>query len=316
MTDATTTTTDTTTTAAPAPTDATAAPVDTAAATPAETTSSTIDATTTTSAPAPTDTAAAPAPSDTTAAAPAAETAPAETTAPATETASPAPAADTTAPAATTDASAAPATTDAAAAPAQTEAPAPAPTFVEKVVTAVENEVTSIVDKVTSFFHPSLTYSPEFKARLEDVEDNGNMAQKELVRIMTDYLVHMAPKKPITTDAGAKQQYNLWMAIKNITSVVTRDQFDAAWSLLLAYFKEFGNGALSELYVHRFNDAWAWDPKELTMLNVSINLLKRTIEVETKNIPLLKQIDLEKTLATGFSDEARQRIMNFYAKYM
>lgn len=151
----------------------------------------------------------------------------------------------------------------------------------------------------------------DFQSLIESIRQTGNEDEKQLIASLSDYIVRMAPDSKLTNDEGARYQYNLWKAISNLAENVSADRFKRCWNILLLYFKEYKNNVFAERYVFRFSEYWRWSGDELKALQCIINILMLTNNIETRTLGL-KQVDLRRSLEVGFTDLAKQKIINFY----
>ena len=183
---------------------------------------------------------------------------------------------------------------------AATEAPAVKETFVE--------EIRDIEKKVSE---EAVILRDDFASMIAELNDKGTATQKEIIRVFEGYTANMGVGMVMSGETGIKFQVSLWKVILTTLSRSSREEFKSAWNLILNYFNKFRDTTFSEAYVFRFAEQWHLSTVELKMFQSIINLIHLTCNPATRAIGL-KQVDLERTLSTGFTDEARQRIMNFY----
>jgi len=151
----------------------------------------------------------------------------------------------------------------------------------------------------------------DFDALVSKLLLEGTQNQKTLVKSLQSYITNMAPGKPIGINEGAKQQYYLWKSISSIAESAPVDEFKKLWNILLAFFENYKDHAFHDRYVFRFSEYWSWSDIELTAFQRILNIIKLTSNANTRD-NCLKNVDLDRSLAVGFSDEARQRITTFY----
>lgn len=151
----------------------------------------------------------------------------------------------------------------------------------------------------------------DFLSKVEEMKVSGTSAQKILIASIEKYVKDMAPGKQIEVNAGARSQYSLWKAISYVVETAPAEEFKKLWSILLAFFEEYKDKAFHDRYVFRFSEYWMWPLVELNGLHRIINLIKLTSNAKER-AKGLKQVDLDRSLAEGFSDEARQKLISFY----
>ncbi len=202
-------------------------------------------------------------------------------------------------------------TTDAGAPPVQASSG-----IVSDIVNKVEEVGSKVIGAVESLFHHSSGSAPtDFESKIKYLLENGTVTEKEVIRVMENYISELAPGKPVDAATGVRIQYGLWKLIQNVTHNVPLDHFGGAWTLILDYFKQYATTVFSERYVYRFADAWTYPTSELRSFQAAINLIKLTANKETRALGL-KQVDLEKVFSTGLLAEARQRLLTFYQNDM
>jgi len=133
-----------------------------------------------------------------------------------------------------------------------------------------------------------------------------------LFAVVTNYIRKMAPRQPMTIEDGRRYQASFSNILKVILNQKDTDgDFDKCLTALLRVFDLASKSTLSEHYVFRFLEHVEMTTEDIGTFTRIVNLLSITAPVKGRK-EALKQIDFNKTLRTGFSDEARQRIMNFY----
>jgi hypothetical protein len=152
-----------------------------------------------------------------------------------------------------------------------------------------------------------------FDQLLERTRVAGTPQQKNLVRQLQQYMEEVAPGKPVTRADGAKWQQTLWVALKGVVDNSDNLEFRKQWFIVLSFFNE--NGGKKQVfngrYVFRFAEMWSRSPDELDAMQRLINIIHLTANPEERNQGL-KQVDLDRSLATGFSPMARQNLISFY----
>lgn len=153
----------------------------------------------------------------------------------------------------------------------------------------------------------------DFAKLLERINTAGTPPQKALVRKLQEYMTAMAPGTPMNAQNGSKWQQNLWILIKGVIDNTDNLEFRKQWFILLSFFNEYGGNrqVFSGRYVFRFADQWTRSPDDLAAMQRLINVMHLTAKVEDR-AQGLKQVDLDRSLATGFTPIARQNLISFY----
>lgn len=150
-----------------------------------------------------------------------------------------------------------------------------------------------------------------FTARIDAIKESGTNQEKALVAALDAYVDFMKPGAPVAPERGVKQQYTLWKTILALAENAPKEQFNALWNILLAYFDNYKDGVFHDRYLFRFIDQWIWSENDLKAMQNIFNLLQLTAN-PAKRKEGLARVQLEKTLATGINDEGRDRINLFY----
>ena len=146
---------------------------------------------------------------------------------------------------------------------------------------------------------------------LDDIKANGTVVQKNLIAALDKYLEDMKPRKPVTETKGAETQYLFWKTLQAAIENSTQEEFKSLWTIVLAYFQLFKDDAFNERYIYRFAEYWAANTDELSAFQRLINLIKLTADPKERAIGL-KQVNVEKSLELIFSEQGRQKLLNFY----
>lgn len=150
----------------------------------------------------------------------------------------------------------------------------------------------------------------DFSSLVSQMKKSGTLAERTFIVQMEQYIDLMKPGKPVTAEVGARTQTALW---RTILGVIERsgEEFQKLFNLLLAYFEEYKNDVFHERYIFRFSEMINMPPEELAAYQRIINLIKVTCSPLGRN-QSLKQVDLNRTLKDGFTEQGRQKVLAFY----
>jgi hypothetical protein len=137
------------------------------------------------------------------------------------------------------------------------------------------------------------------------------MAQMSL-NVVDEYVVLMAPRKPVTVQEGCRNQIALYRAITGLINR-TEEDFEAAFAALLAKFEQHRTGAMSEENVFRFFESMELPENDRKAFQRLLNLIKVAGPVAGRSIAV-KQINFNETLKFGLTESGRQRILGFFSK--
>lgn len=147
---------------------------------------------------------------------------------------------------------------------------------------------------------------------LDNVKANGTVLQKNLIAALDKYLEDLKPRKPVTVDKGANIQYLFWKTLQSAIENSSQEEFKSLWTIVLAYFNLFKDEAFHERYVYRFAEYWTASEDELSAFQRLLNLIKLTADPKERALGL-KQVNVEKSLELIFSEQGRQKLLNFYS---
>jgi hypothetical protein len=181
---------------------------------------------------------------------------------------------------------------------------APQPTAAPVSTTAVAK------DPVVKITAPTPAIE-EFSKFVENIKRSGSVAEKALVVSLSQYSELMAPQMPISPTEGVRQQFILWKTLYTLIENSEINEFKKLWAIVLRYFHNYENGVFHDRYVFRFFEQWDRDLVELRSFQKILNLIKLTANPNTRQINL-KQVSLNSTLSTSFTEPGRQRVIVFY----
>lgn len=148
----------------------------------------------------------------------------------------------------------------------------------------------------------------EIERLLEDVPAIKRVPFEQIKQYMED----MAPKKPVSIELGKKHQRVLIGAIRQILNQVDDEgTFTQQFAALLKIFHIGQQHALGELYVFRFLEHVEMQNNDIEAFTRIVNMLLVTADAKSRQ-QAVKQLDFEKSLRFGLSDQARRRILDFY----
>lgn len=124
------------------------------------------------------------------------------------------------------------------------------------------------------------------------------------------YLDRMAPNRPISNEAGAKEQVALYRAIQNI---INRQEvyFTQLFTALLAIFKSEFKGALGDRYRLRFMESVVLGEGDRKGFNYLTHLLCVGADPVSRK-KALESINFDRTLSNGVTAVGRDRILGYF----
>lgn len=153
------------------------------------------------------------------------------------------------------------------------------------------------------------TKALNFAEKIADLKVNGSEREKALITYLEAYTTKMAPGVPLTIKESVANQQSLWRALFNL--IQNEDNFNEGFNLVLSYFREFKDAAFHEKYVFRDSEHFTIGADQIFTFLALLNLLKIAAGSNSHKL-VLKQVDMNRTLTAVYSDEGRQRVLNYF----
>jgi len=182
-------------------------------------------------------------------------------------------------------------------------APVTEPVVAAVVVEAVVTEsVTAIVSGVEMSIGLADIYN--------QVKQTGNQAVILAFNAIFEYMVAMKPGVTMSDDTGARNQANLYRAIRAIIEN-SGDDFQLSFATLLKLFDEYKDGVFNERYIFRFIENLTLNMNDQQAYRRIVNLIKIAAPVQGR-AEALKQLSFTKSLQFGFTDAGKQKVLTFF----
>ena len=183
--------------------------------------------------------------------------------------------------------------------PQPTEAPTPEPTqtpVVTSAPVALNNQQanTLTIDSV-----------------IEEIKRSDNSPAKFAIAGIESYIANMRPGTPIQKNEVVMHQTAFWHTLHNMLEN-TEDDFNKVYSTVLGLFHKHKDGVFNEHYIFRMMSDVTLDAEEIRAFQSLINLLKVTADPVGRQQALKQNVDISRTLANVFTENARQKILAFY----
>jgi hypothetical protein len=182
-------------------------------------------------------------------------------------------------------------------APAAVPVPPPAPTVV------ITSTVTTTNTQVSET-------SAELSSLVERVKATNDKPSIDVISGFLDYVNLMKPNKPMNEETGIKHQVKLYRMFQFMMNQPLAD-FNLVMATVLRIVDESKEkGAFADRYAFRFTEHSPLSKNDTDAFVRFMNLLV-TISAVNGRKNAIKQVDLNRTLVYGFTDEARQRMLTF-----
>lgn len=176
----------------------------------------------------------------------------------------------------------------------------------DKLGTQASQQVQNNISKESTASRPVLN---SFQDSLDQLLKTGSMKEKSVIVSMRSYIQKMAPGLPVETKDGVFLQQGLWKLIQTISN--SDDDFDQSFKLLISFFREYKDTVLSERYIFRFVESMTIGSENIRAFQSTINIIMIAATTINKK-DVKKQVDLNRALSSGLTEEARQRIISYF----
>lgn len=164
----------------------------------------------------------------------------------------------------------------------------------------------------TSIMEQQKVILDEINSELDRLLEGVSPTKRVPFEQIKQYMIEMAPKKQVNHDVGKRHQKALIGALTTILNQADDEgTFTQQFTALLKVFHLGQKHALNELHVFRFLEHVELRHQDIEAFTRLVNMLLVTSDVKSRP-QTIKQLDFEKTLRFGLSDQARRRILDFY----
>lgn len=192
-----------------------------------------------------------------------------------------------------------------------------APVVLEAVISPTEAPIVEapvVVDAPVVQQVATVVNGIEMSVALADVyaqvKATGNQAVILAFNAIFDYMVAMKPGITMPDDTGARNQANLYRAIRAIIENSEND-FQISFATLLKLFDEYKEGVFNEKYIFRFIENLTLNMDDQQAYRRIVNLIKIAAPVQGR-AEALKQLSFTKSLQYGFTDAGKQKVLTFF----
>lgn len=149
----------------------------------------------------------------------------------------------------------------------------------EQVQESTEVESTPVV-QVKETPKPEVKTSAKEQSKPQPKESFTPVFKVEIDLI--SYSEVMDPKNSISSEEGAKWQYNLFSVIRRTFNVSTQEEFNKEWTTILNFFNKHKDGIFNERYMFRFLENWPGSPSEYIAFRDMVFLLIQTADPKVR----------------------------------
>lgn len=171
-------------------------------------------------------------------------------------------------------------------------------------------EAAGEVAPVAEITEPSQALSASEQVIADLLEKAETPAVRGFATALGNYLDAMGVTKAIPPEQGARHQVMFWRAIQAMINGGGKE-FRMGWNAFLAVMQNEREGVFAERYMFRFVEQISIPKSDYDAFCSILNLAHVTADPKGRQLAL-KQVDMNKTLASGYNDEGRQALLSFY----
>lgn len=153
--------------------------------------------------------------------------------------------------------------------------------------------------------------SNTFSSLISAEKKSGTVSAVAVITFFETYVKTMAPKKITSITDIVRMQEGLYDQLMFIIERAPAKEFNRLWNLAIQFVGEYKNGAFAPAYYNRGAREWKRDPKQFTVLSSLVNLLVATANDRNS---VNQVVNVDAVVGSGFSEDGRGRIFNFYSK--
>lgn len=145
-----------------------------------------------------------------------------------------------------------------------------------------------------------LLFPPEYQIQLQSAQDR-----------LDEYVIKMAPGRPISSADGAFQQRQLWQGVILQLLRLPAPVFLVGWRDFLKFVNQHRKGAFSPMYIHRFREETQLGINDRRNFERLLHLAYVTADASVRALSL-KQLDMNQIMSLLPSEDMRQKFIEFY----
>lgn len=177
--------------------------------------------------------------------------------------------------------------------------------------TPASNEDLVEVNEESKFNFRSILVSDQLKQLVEETAALDDYTNTVLNGVF-EYMDEMKPKRQMSPKDGGKNQANLYRTIRYMF-ITPNDNFAKLFSVFLAIVNEFKDTGkvFNERYLFRFPESIQLNQSETDTFWKWLQLFITTSDAKDRKYALT-QVNVNKALSQNLTEDARNKIINFY----
>lgn len=146
-----------------------------------------------------------------------------------------------------------------------------------------------------------ILFPPEFQIQLQAAQDR-----------LDEYVIKMAPGRPISSADGAFQQRQLWQGVILQLLKQPGPVFLRGWTDFLNFVHQHRAGAFSPAYIHRFREETQLGINDRRNFERLLHLAYVSADPKVRSLAM-KQVDMNMILSQLPTEDMRQKFVEFYS---
>lgn len=154
--------------------------------------------------------------------------------------------------------------------------------------------------------------SPSSKVDMTALRSQLSPSGVTVLETILKYMKDMQPGIPHDSQTGAKYQSSFYNALLVIFNRLDDQDFNVLYRALLDLFEEHKEGVFADEAVYRFNEWWPMSDDGRAAFRRMLNLILVTRDAKTRRKAVQDLKDWNYIFEFGFTEEAKNRVRNFY----
>ena len=159
---------------------------------------------------------------------------------------------------------------------------------------------------------PTAPTTAELTDALQNARKEATAFGTMVIDQILQYIDGMAPKKQQDEASISRWQVSLYRALCSAANKC-EDDFYLVWGAILAAFHQHKDGVFHETAVFRGMQHIVLPPNDIKGFQRLLNLIKITANPVGRQAAT-KQVDFQRTLEFGLTEQGRMKLLNFYNK--
>jgi len=128
------------------------------------------------------------------------------------------------------------------------------------------------------------------KRKLKEIKKIASADVVNLIGYLEDYVKYMNPKKFVDPKTGANKNKGLYKVLKGIVETSDMQTFKTKFTVVKLAFEAYTKDALGEVYLHRFDNFWTGNKKDLLTYQLMVSSIHMILQEPTSKEKVIKNL--------------------------